>query len=164
MEQTYLDDLKDIQGTFLPILESTKIEYAFNIGRLCVEVMAAILEMSPNQPIEQIRIDCQDELGLSKNQVQNTALLYHWTKENGMIVDDSIHMDILYNYWERLQGGQVTLAKLYRLICPKPAKEDRAIKKTTLKRQIGKAINEADYIDFKALDGAKMILNVNEAV
>jgi hypothetical protein len=163
-ETTYLELLKDVQSAFIPAIESNRIQYAFYVGQLCWYLMQEIAKEDETIGIDELLTDCMEEMELSRNQVSNTSLFYNWTVEQGMVIDADLNMDILFSWWEHKQGGFPTIAKINRLICPKPAKEDREVKKATIKRQIGLAIAKSDYVDVKCLNGANMILNLQEGI
>lgn len=156
-EVTYFESLKEIQSAYVPVIEATRIEYAFYIGQLCFDLMQELNE--GDMGIAELLDNCQEELGISRNLISNTTLFYTWCVERCFIVD-GINMDILFSWWENNQKGQPTLAKIYRLILPKVEKKKRNEKIEGIKKNIGQYINDADYASIKLSKEGNLLLEI----
>lgn len=154
------EQIKDIQGTFLPIIEGEKIRMAFYIGQLCWNYMRDLLKEDETVNTTELIEACQEETGLSQNLIKNASLLFNWFLNNEFIHDGGICMDYLYSWWDEKQKGNVTLAKIYRVILPKVEKEKKNAKIEGIKKDLNKYINDADYVTIKLTREGNLLLDV----
>lgn len=159
MSDELREQLKEIYASYVPVIEVPKIEQAFAVGQLCFNLMQELNEDGSLGIAELLDI-CQEELGISRNLISNTALFYTWCVNNDLLLDSDLSIDKLYTYWEDKYGGLPTLAKLYRLILPKVEKKVRNAKIEGIKKNLNKYINDADYASIKLTKEGNLLLDV----
>lgn len=156
-----LEDIKAIQSAYLPLIEESRIRMAYETGKVCFELMQSI-NKNGLMGIEELLELCVDETGLSRNTINNTALLYSKLKD--WEIKGEFNFDLFVTEWYAGTGNQPTVAKIYRVILPKPQKSDRESKRTNIKKQIGKAMEQANYIHVHLMTDNTTVLTLDEAI
>lgn len=158
-----IEQMKEAEGAFVPIIEEAQFNLRFNHAKIVMCYYQETIEMYQEMIPTEVCYDIADALGQKKEYIESMFLFYSWASRSNYIKDGELDLPSLYRDYAA-KGKHPTFSKIMRELQPRPPKTEAEKQRSEIKKRISTSMEKASSVSYRAFQDDSMIEHIEEAL